>query len=219
MNKTVINFTTKGLHHVNQDEIIILLEMDESNCLPKDIFLHLNDIYREAKNGKFILRFSDLNALTNLFIFDQIIKFITFNLLGTTISELGFSMPNHGNFLGSKEHGGFLYIRATFQCLENVNVPENPFLIAILIHRWEVPWAKIFPLRLMLRLGALHRYYPSPHISVRGRNSVYAEIAQTIINFLADFRTYSYTLPTIHGMYIHMEDRTTSMLIPRFVEM
>lgn len=126
-------------------------------------------------------------------------------------------MPSHGNFLGSKEHGGFLYIRATFQCLENVNVPENPFLIAILIHRWEVPWAKIFPLRLMLRLGALHRYYPSPHVSVRERNSVYAEIAQTIINFLADFRTYSYTLPTIHGMYIHMEERTTSMLIPRFV--
>lgn len=126
-------------------------------------------------------------------------------------------MPSHGNFLGSKEHGGFLYIRTTFQCLEKVNVPENPFLVAILIHRWEVPWAKIFPLRLMLRLGALHRYYPSPHVSVRGRNSVYAEIAQTIINFLADFRTYSYTLPTIHGMYIHMEERTTSMLIPRFV--
>lgn len=137
---------------------------------------------------------------------------------GTTISELGFSMPSHGNFLGSKEHGGFLYIRTTFQCLENVNVPENPFLIGILIHRWEVPWAKIFPLRLMLRLGALHRYYPSPHVSVRGRNSVYAEIAQTIINFLADFRTYSYTLPTIRGMYIHMEERTTSMLIPRFVK-
>lgn len=139
---------------------------------------------------------------------------------GTTIGELGFSMPNSGTtFLGSKEHGGFLYIRSTFQCLENVNVPENPFLIAILIHRWEVPWAKIFPLRLMLRLGALHRYYPSPHVSVRGRDSVYAEIAQTIINFLADFRTYSYTLPTIRGMYIHMEERTTSMLIPRFVMM
>lgn len=67
----------------------------------------------------------------------------------------------------------------------------------------------------MLRLGALFRYYPTPHISVRNRDSVYAEIAQTIINFLADFRTYSYTLPTIRGMVIHMEDRKTSVQIPR----
>lgn len=124
-------------------------------------------------------------------------------------------MANSTIFLDSKEHGGFLFIRTTFQCMQNVIIPDNPYLIGILIHRWEVPWAKIFPLRLMLRLGALHRYYPSPHVSVRYRNSVYAEIAQTIINFLADFRTYSYTLPTIRGMYIHMEDRRTNVLIPR----
>lgn len=136
-------------------------------------------------------------------------------ILGHTITELGFSIANSSNFLGSKEHSGFLYIRTTFQCMQNVHVPENPYLIGILIHRWEVPWAKIFPLRLMLRLGALYRYYPSPHVSVRGRNSVYAEIAQTIINFLADFRAYSYTIATIRGMFIHMEDRRTNVLIPR----
>lgn len=56
MNKAVINFTTKGMHHVNQDEIVILLEMDESNCLPKDIFLHLNEIYRDAKKGEIFFR-------------------------------------------------------------------------------------------------------------------------------------------------------------------
>lgn len=57
MNKTVINFTTKGMHSVNQDEIVILLEVDESNCLPKDIFLHLNEIYRDAKNGEILMSF------------------------------------------------------------------------------------------------------------------------------------------------------------------
>lgn len=77
VNKTVINFTTKGLHHVGQDEIIVLLELDESNLIPKDIFLHLNDIYNDADKGN-------------------------------TITELGFSMPKAPNFLGSKEHGGFL---------------------------------------------------------------------------------------------------------------
>lgn len=48
----VINFTTQGMHHVGQDEIVILLEMDTSNQVPKDLFLHLNDIYRDADKGK-----------------------------------------------------------------------------------------------------------------------------------------------------------------------
>lgn len=51
INKMVINFTTQGLHLVGQDEIVILLEMDSSNQLPNDIFLHLNDIYRDADKG------------------------------------------------------------------------------------------------------------------------------------------------------------------------
>jgi len=77
VNKTVINFTTKGLQYVGQDEIIILLELDETNLIPQEIFLHLNDIYNEAEKGN-------------------------------TITELGFSMTKSHNFLGSKEHGGFL---------------------------------------------------------------------------------------------------------------
>lgn len=39
------------MHLVGQDEIVILLELDSSNQLPKDIFLHLNDIYRDADKG------------------------------------------------------------------------------------------------------------------------------------------------------------------------
>lgn len=113
MNKTVINFTTKGLHHVGQDEIVILLELDETNLIPKDIFLHLNDIYNEADKGN-------------------------------TITELGFSMPKGQNFLGSKEHGGFLFIRNSFQCLQSVIVPDSPYLIGVLIHRWEVIYFYIF---------------------------------------------------------------------------
>lgn len=41
------------MHYVGQDELIILLELNDVNTLPKDIFLHLNDIYRDADNGKF----------------------------------------------------------------------------------------------------------------------------------------------------------------------
>lgn len=199
VNKTVINYTTSGLHTVGQDEIVVLLETDAATepHLPKDVLHHLNAVYLAAADGR-----SD-----------------------ACIGELGFSMAGmemaatatatDGGFLGHREHGGFLYVRPTFQCLQTIAVPAMPFYIAVLVHRWEVPWARIFPLRLMLRLGALYRYYPCPHVSVRGRDSVYAEIAQTIINFLADFRTYTYTLAAVRGLRIHMEERTMLVLVPR----
>lgn len=52
-------------------------------------------------------------------------------------------------------------------------------------NRWEAPWAKVFPIRLMLRLGAEFRYYPCMLVSVRDRKPVYCEIGHTIINLLA----------------------------------
>lgn len=42
----------------------------------------------------------------------------------------------------------------TFQVLANLLIPSSPFLFGILIQKLEVPWAKVFPIRLMLRLGA-----------------------------------------------------------------
>ncbi|KAH8301797.1 hypothetical protein KR059_011835 [Drosophila kikkawai] len=196
MNRWVLNFTTSGLHHMGSDELIILLEINppkqgetstsEVAALPKDIFQHLYEIYVEAEHAR------------------------------SSTHELAFTSPRNANFLGSREHGGFIFIRPTYQCLQGVIVPENPYLVGVLIHRHEVPWAKVLPLRLILRLGAQYRYYPCPLISVRGRESVYGEIAQTIINFLVDFRNYSYSLPAIRGLYIHMEDRQTTVIIPKY---
>ncbi|TMW45531.1 hypothetical protein DOY81_009383 [Sarcophaga bullata] len=171
------------MHHVGNDEIIILLEFEPptskedatsaTKVIPKDIFVHLNEIYNNAEAGN-------------------------------PIQDLSHTSPQQSNFLWSRDYGGFIFIRPTFQCMQDIILPENPYLIGILIHRYEVPWAKIFPLRLMLRLGAQYRYYPCPHVSMMNRESVYAEIAQTIINFLADFRNYSYTLPFIRGhVYTH----------------
>lgn len=60
----------------------------------------------------------------------------------------------------------------------------------------------------------IFRYYPSPIISTRYRDSVYVEIGHTIINILADFRNYSYSLPQIRGLTIHMEEKITTVSIP-----
>lgn len=72
------------------------------------------------------------------------------------MSDMGHSLVTQ-TFLGSKEHGGFLFIKPTFQCLNKLILPPAPFIFGILLDKWEAPWAKVFPMRLMLRLGAEFR--------------------------------------------------------------
>lgn len=72
------------------------------------------------------------------------------------LSHLGHSFFTQ-SFLGSKEHGGFLYISPSFQTLQDLPLPNPPYLFGILVQKWETPWAKVFPIRLMLRLGAEYR--------------------------------------------------------------
>ncbi|XP_035213773.1 zinc finger FYVE domain-containing protein 9-like isoform X2 [Stegodyphus dumicola] len=133
---------------------------------------------------------------------------------GSTFDDLGHIIfPEQ--ILGSSDHRGFLFVRPSFQCLSKLVVPNSPFLVAILIHKWEIPWAKVFPLRLMLRLGAECRYYPCALVSTRERKPVYFEIGQTIMSVLADLRNYQFTIPVIPGVVVHMEEKKTCVNIPR----
>lgn len=68
------------------------------------------------------------------------------------------------SFLGSEEHAGFLYVRSTLQYLQGLPLPNQPYLFGLLVHRAEVAWAKAFPLRLMLRLGAEYRCKQGSHV-------------------------------------------------------
>ena len=99
--------------------------------------------------------------------------------------------------------------------MNDLFLPPPPVLFGILLMRWEIPWARVFPLRLMLRLGAEYRYYPSPLVSTRNRKPVYGEVGHTIMNVLADFKNYAYTLPTIRGLVVHMSTGKTLILIPK----
>ncbi|XP_040216411.1 zinc finger FYVE domain-containing protein 9 isoform X2 [Rana temporaria] len=183
-------FTTKGMHAVGQAEIVILLQcLPDEKCLPRDIFSHFVELYKEA-------------------------------LAGNMVGSLGHSFVSQ-SFLGSKEHGGFLYVTPTYQSLQDLVLPAQPYLFGILIQKWETPWAKVFPMRLMLRLGAEYRLYPCPLFSVRFRKPLFGETGHTIINVLADFRNYQYTLPVVQGLVVDMEVRKTSIKIPsnRYNEM
>ncbi|XP_054994356.1 zinc finger FYVE domain-containing protein 16 [Sorex araneus] len=119
------------------------------------------------------------------------------------------------SFLGSKDHGGFLFITPTFQKLDDLPLPNNPFLCGILIQKLEIPWAKVFPMRLMLRLGAEYKVYPAPLTSIRGRKPLFGEVGHTIMNLLVDLRNYQYTLHNIDQLLIHMEMGKSCIKIPR----
>lgn len=186
VNKICWNVTSRGLACIGQDEIILLVEvLPDETRIPKDLLTYINQLYLEA-------------------------------IKGNTVTELGFSVYQSTNLLlGSREHVGFLFIRQTLQCLQKIILPPAPFLIGLLVHRWETPWAKMFPLRLLLRLGAEYRYYPCPLVSVRFRNALYFEIGHTVMKVLADFRNFGYTLPGVRGLTIHLKNRTTDVMFPR----
>ncbi|XP_014469473.1 PREDICTED: uncharacterized protein LOC106741712 isoform X3 [Dinoponera quadriceps] len=185
VNKICWNVTSRGLACVGQDEVILLVE-----TLPD-----------ETRIPKDLLVY--INQL-----YLEAIK-------GNTMTELGFSVYQGGNLLGSREHTGFLFIRQSLQCLQKIILPPAPFLVGLLVHRWETPWAKVFPLRLLLRLGAEYRYYPCPLVSVRFRDALYFEIGHTVMKVLADFRNFGYTLPGVKGLTIHLKNRTTDVMFPR----
>lgn len=185
VNKTCWNITSKGLDCVGQDEVILLIE-----ALP--------DETRVPKDLLLFINQLHLEAMK-----------------GNTVSELGFLIYQGGNFLDSREHAGFLFIRQTSQCLQKIILPPAPYLIGLLVHRWETPWAKVFPLRLVLRLGAEYRYYPCPLFSVRFRDALYFEIGHTVMKVLADFRNFAYTLPNVRGLTIHLRNRMTDVMFPR----
>ncbi|XP_051984390.1 zinc finger FYVE domain-containing protein 9 isoform X2 [Xyrauchen texanus] len=146
-------------------------------------------------------------------IFNHFVQLYQEALTGNVFSHLGHSFFTQ-SFLGSKEHGGFLYISPTFQSLQDLPLPNPPYLFGILVQKWETPWAKVFPIRLMLRLGAEYRFYPCPLFSVRFRKPLFGETGHTIMNLLADFRNYQYTLPVVKGLVVDMEVRKTCIKIP-----
>ncbi|NXE83271.1 ZFY16 protein, partial [Cochlearius cochlearius] len=118
------------------------------------------------------------------------------------------------NFLSNKEHGGFLFVSPAFQKLDDHILPDDPFLCGILIHKLEIPWAKVFPIRLMLRLGAEYGAYPTPVVSFRHRKPLFGEIGHTIMNLLVDLRNYQYTLHTIDNLFVHVEMGRSCIKIP-----
>uniref|UniRef100_A0A1A8QHA5 FYVE-type domain-containing protein n=2 Tax=Nothobranchius rachovii TaxID=451742 RepID=A0A1A8QHA5_9TELE len=146
-------------------------------------------------------------------IFSHFIQLYRDCLAGRVVKHL--SLFQFGSrFLGGREHAGFMYVRSTLQSLQGLPLPNQPYLFGLLVNRAEVAWAKAFPLRLMLRLGAEYRFYPCPLYSVRFRKPLFGEIGHTIMRLLVDFRNYRYSLPMVPGLTVDLEALRTCIKIP-----
>lgn len=150
-------FGSNGLQALGQKELVFLLEcLPEEKVLPKDLFsLYLN-IYQEAQKGR---QHIHVSALAFLFFISSLwtkegeltaepLDCVT----GKFLEELD-NVTFTSTFLGSKDHAGMLFFSPTCQPLDGLTLPPQPFLFGLLIQKLEVPWAKVFPLRLLLRLG------------------------------------------------------------------
>ncbi|XP_033936350.1 zinc finger FYVE domain-containing protein 9 isoform X1 [Pseudochaenichthys georgianus] len=146
-------------------------------------------------------------------IFSHFIQLYRDTFTGKVVKHLSLSLLG-SSFLGSTEHAGFLYVRSTLQSLQGLPLPNQPYLFGLLVHRAELTWAKAFPLRLMLRLGAEYRFYPCPLYSVRFRKPLFGEIGHTIMRLLVDFRNYRYSLPMVPGLTVDLEAQKTNIKLP-----
>jgi len=167
-------FLSNGLSKLGQDEVLIVVDKDKDDfCVPRDVF-------------KIYLTLHELS------------------LRRQTLENLGNLLFQDGLF-GSRDTAGLLLVRPTEHvCLKNLILPDsNPnFLIALLLQRWEVPWSKVFPMRLLLRIGYKLNVYPYSVVSFKCRDPVYYEIGHTIISILGDFRNFRYSLTHVEGLTV-----------------
>jgi len=128
---------------IGQDELLVTLErLPDEDTFPRDIFRLFTFVYDNASKG-IDTKIHAQNSFINL-------------SSGTAFNDLSHVFFPDGLF-GNKDNSGFLFIRPSLQCFNKLIMPSPPFLIGILIHKWEIPWAKVFPLRLVLRLGAEYK--------------------------------------------------------------
>lgn len=139
-------------------------EMDTSNGNESD----------ESENSYICDKYTFLKA-KNKFIRHMDLQKVTFGTKGDADFYLDFN--------------AVLYVRASLQSTHNVILPDRScgqVLFGLFVKHTEIPWAKLFPLRLLLRMGAEYRLYPWPLFNALDRKCLYSEfVDNSIIHFLA----------------------------------
>lgn len=178
-------FLSNGLERLGQEEVLLVIDKDkDDSCIPRDVFKIYLTLHELA------LRRQALEHMGNLLFQDGL--------------------------FGNRDTAGLLLVRPpTGSCLNNLIIPtiNKSFLVSLVLQRWEVPWAKVFPMRLLLRLGHKYDIYPYPIVSFRSRDPVYYEIGHTIISILGDFRNFRYSITHVDGLKVTLNKSTRKILI------
>ena len=101
----------------------------------------------------------------------------------------------------------FLLFRPTFQCTQHLPLPlHSKWLCAIIItDQAEQAWARLFPLRLLLRLGHEFSHYPTPLVTNLSRPPLFHNPGHTVLSLFSDFRSFRYRLELITGAVLHLD--------------
>lgn len=176
-------FTSDGLSRFGQNEIVLVLDREEGGSCIS------RDVF------KIYLTLHELALRRQL------------------LENLGNLLFQDGLF-GNRDTAGLLFVKPLDDhCLNNLILPSTTFLIAIVLQRWEVPWSKVFPMRLLLRLGHKYGAYPYPVVSFRAREPVYYEVGHTIISILGDFRNFRYSIAHVDGLKVMLNKTTQKVLV------
>ncbi|XP_018667619.2 zinc finger FYVE domain-containing protein 9 [Ciona intestinalis] len=196
-----------GLDSVGQSEVAFIISAEEEDPIPLQIFMLYRFLFTNARKGK------PVHCMDLL---------LTSEFLNST-----------DEFNGSKDYAGLLFVRHTCQDIDvlQYDVDASRFyngvmdfssntvqfsstLFALLISKSEVPWAKLFPTRLLCGLGAQFKYYPCPLVNEKIRKPIYGNIGNTILGILCDFRNYKYQVISVQGMTVVVKNSNVTINLP-----
>ncbi|CAH8630186.1 unnamed protein product [Schistosoma intercalatum] len=191
-------FSSSGFYQFGQEEIVILLRRRFDEKLPPiEIFYQYWLIYQALvnyaeKQVKSDVNFESFNSQT----YNRPFGSAPFRSHDCFFEKLYFAndrcssspctdsdMTNgyywlnsrsltSSNYGGSNPYG-FVFFHPTHQCLLGLHLPNPPFLIALLVHIQEAPWAYHLPSRILLNLGKMSHYYPTTLLSDRDRKILF----------------------------------------------
>jgi len=157
-------FTTQGLCVNGQDEIVFILkclvdpetqELTEKH-IPRQFFYHIFSVYENSLKAYRVMSMSHVLYDSKTVNPDKHLVEFQRNAKNSTPDKSSCSSEV---LFGNQDNVGFFYFRPTEfhsrSLLSKIQsfLPDENFLVSFLIQKQEIPWAKLFPLRLYLKLG------------------------------------------------------------------
>ncbi|KRY22204.1 MutS -like protein 5, partial [Trichinella patagoniensis] len=177
-------FISNGFCNLGISEKMFFLERTNDEILPpRDMFLYYNQLYNKFLDGE----------LTN----DSDCSFV---------DVIPGCFPF--GFLGNKENAAVLFFRPNRTIINQYKLPKTYYHIGLLVHRSEMIWAEILPLRLLLRFGFSDGVYPWSVVSSPMRCSFFGETGHTVMSLLNDMRNFTYTIPMVTNSMITVDKNT-----------